>query len=155
MAKAKSQATEEIVETLQDNNFDDEPAAHEAPQFTEGAYAERKDFETGKSVADSMQTIREARARARALRGPARKRRVITNYHDAERLHNLATGAIAGMHRDSDGRPIRGSNCTFPGVATAEELVEAEEAGLLPNPEHYATGSTAAVDNSVPPDEAA
>lgn len=133
-----------VEDTLQDNDFS---APEEAPPaFEPGAYHEIKNADSGKSVADSMRTIREERARIRATRGPVRKRRVITSYLDAERLHRLATGANEGGHRNSEGRRIRGSVNHFPGIATPEELVDAEEAGLMPNPEHYATGTQGEID---------
>jgi beta-phosphoglucomutase-like phosphatase (HAD superfamily) len=138
MAKAKGSEQakgETFVETAQDNDFADtesEPAAR------------------GESIGEQMDAIRERNARARAARGPVAKKRVITNYHDAERLHRLATGVNEGPHRDSFGRIVRGSSNVFPDIATAEELVQAEEDGLMPNPEHYATGSSAL---NVPPDE--
>ena len=142
MAKAK--AKEEIVETQQDNDFAD-PVDDRGPR--------------GQDLQSAMDAIRVERARARALRGKQPRRRVLTNYHDAERLHNLATGQVPGSHdergavRDSFGRIIRGSAQKFPDIATAEELVEAEENGLLPNPEQYATGTTAPGGDVVEPDE--
>jgi len=143
MAKAKAQepATETFVETAQDLNFAD-PEPEPTPR--------------GRDVQGDMEVIRTQRAKARAARGPQVRKRVVTNYHDAERLHNLVTGKVPGdtqQFRDSTGRTIRGSEVKFPELATAAELVDMEENGLLPNPEHYATGSTATLDD-VEPDEA-
>lgn len=78
----------------------------------------------GSDLAADMEAIREKRAKERAARGPVTKRRKVTNYHDAERLAAL----VRAGHTD---------------VATPDELVDFEEAGLLPDPKHYATGSTA------------
>lgn len=106
MAKPK-EATERLVETAQDNDFSGHEPAQLAPR--------------GSDVQESIEDIRARRAAQRASKGTARKR-VITNYHDAERLKNL-------------------------GLLTNEEHVDCEEAGLLPDPAQYATGSvTSAVD---------
>jgi hypothetical protein len=116
MAKPKAPATEaEVfaaatqVEALQDNNFAD-PEPEPAPR--------------GAAVEAQLTSIREVRAAQRAAKGPATKRRKITNYHDAERLHNLFRAGHTHLAR-------------------AEEIVDWEEDGLLPNPDHYATGTTA------------
>jgi hypothetical protein len=75
----------------------------------------------GSDLESDMAAIREKRAKERAARGPVTKRRRVTNYHDAERLANLVKA--------------------HPHLATPEEVVDWEEAGLLPDPKHYATGS--------------
>lgn len=106
MAKQKAQARETLVETVQDNDFAD---------------AERDLGPRGPDLEEQIQSIRETRAAQRQVRGRAGKKRVITNYHDAERLRNL-------------------------GLLTAEEHVDCEEAGLFPDPAQFATGTTALSD---------
>lgn len=118
MAKAKEPAKETLVETAQDNDFAD---------------AEPEPAPRGSTVESEIEAIRTARAAARAARGPVTKRRKVTNYHDAERLHNLVKAGHTHL-------------------ATPDEIVDWEEAELLPNPAHYATGSTAAA-LGLPPDE--
>jgi hypothetical protein len=104
MAKPKEPSSEEkFVETLQDNNFAD-PEPEPAPR--------------GLSRQEEMDAIRVSRAAERARRGPAKRRREVTNYHDAERLTNLAKAGHTHL-------------------ATPEEMVDWEEAGLLPDPAHY------------------
>lgn len=104
MAKAKEPASEKFVETLQDNNFAD-PEPVELPA-------------RGSDLQGEMNAIRTARAAERLRRGPNRRRREVTNYHDAERLTNLAKAGHTHL-------------------CTPEEMVDWEEAGLLPNPDHY------------------
>src|SRR3954465_9859575 len=99
MAKAKPPATEQFVPTVQDNDFADN---------------EREPEPRGSDRETEIQAIRDSRAAQRATRGRAGKKRVITNYHDAERLRNL-------------------------GLLTAEEHVDCEDNGLFPDPSHYAT----------------
>ena len=113
MAKAREQATETLVETAQDLNFADH---------------EREPAPRGADLEDTIDAIRKKRAAVRAARGNAGRKRMITHYHDAERLKAL-------------------------GLLSNEEVVDCEEAGLLPDPAHYydAGGSSAAVD-SEPPD---
>jgi hypothetical protein len=101
MAKAKHEV-EKLVETVQDNDFGGQEPTELAPRGTE--------------VEDTIESIRAKRAAARMAKGGHAKKRVITNYHDAERLKNL-------------------------GLLTPEEHVDCEEAGLLPDPSQYATGS--------------
>ena len=114
MAKAKSQpVTETFVETAQDQNFAD---------------AESEPAPRGSDLESDIQAIREKRAAQRAAKGGSTRKRVITNYHDAERLRNL-------------------------GLLTPDEVVDCEEAGLLPDPAQFATGSSAQVALNVPPDE--
>ena len=104
MAKARESATETLVETAQDLDFA-EPEGEPAPRSE--AVGPR-----GESVQDQIEAIRATRAKQRLLRGNAGKRRVITHYHDAERLQNL-------------------------GMLSPEEVVDCEEAGLLPDPAHF------------------
>lgn len=73
---------------------------------------EREPAPRGESLEADIDAIRATRAKQRAARGNAGKRRVITHYHDAERLRNLK-------------------------LLTAEETVDCEEAGLLPDPSHF------------------
>ena len=115
MAKPKAPATEPLVETVQDNDFAEpiDPAIETTPR---GADREA-----------DIDAIRVQRAAQRAARGRGGKKRVITHYHDAERLRNL-------------------------GLLSAEEYVDCEEAGLFPDPKHYHGADQGAVD-SVPPDE--
>ncbi|WP_297826395.1 hypothetical protein [Mycobacterium sp.] len=121
MAKAKETATEKFVETLQDNDFAD-PEPEQLPA-------------RGSDLQGEMNAIRVARAAERARRGPNRRRREVTNYHDAERLTNLAKAGHTHL-------------------ATPEEMVDWEEAGLLPNHDHFynnQTESTAAPQGSIVP----
>jgi len=113
MAKPKPAASETLVETAQDNNFDD---------------VEAEPVPRGQDRESEIEAIRATRAAQRAVRGRAGKKRVITNYHDAERLRNLK-------------------------MLTPEEEVDCEEAGLFPDPAHFATGTNAAIDPS-PRDDA-
>jgi hypothetical protein len=143
-----------LVETAQDNDFSDpEPAVDEAaPRSETYGPGERV------SVAAQMNEIRERNAKLRAASGGKVRRRVITHYQDAERLHRLATGANPpigrfGAHKNSLGQIVRGSTNHFPDVATAEELVRAEEDGLMPNPGHFATGSGGEVYDTPDPTE--
>lgn len=125
MAKAKDQATvEKFVDTLQDNNFAD--AEPETSTFSSGM---------GRDLQSDMEVIRKARAAERARRGPNRRRREVTNYHDAERLTNLAKAGHTHL-------------------CTPEEMVDWEEAGLLPNPDHFYNNqaeSTVAPQGSIVP----
>jgi len=103
MAKAKA-PNETWVETRQDNNFAEAEPEQLPPR--------------GPDLQGEMNAIRVARAAERARRGPNRRRREVTNYHDAERLTNLAKAGHTHL-------------------CTPEEMVDWEEAGLLPNPDHY------------------
>ena len=103
MAKPKEATEEKLVETRQDNNFAD-PEPDPAPR--------------GNDLQADMNAIRVARAAERARRGPARRRREVNHYHDAERLTNLAKAGHTHL-------------------ATPEEMVDWEEAGLLPDPSQY------------------
>lgn len=118
MAKPKAPATEaEVfaeateVESLQNNDF--------SQPILEADTGPR-----GSALQEQMDAIRTKRDAERRARGPAKKKRQVTNYHDAERLRNLA---LAGHTH----------------LVTPEELVDFEEAGLLPDPSHYATGTSA------------
>ena len=106
MAKAKPPASD-LVETVQDNDFGEAEPERLAP--------------IGQDRGSEIEAIRAARAAQRLVKGKAGKKRVITNYHDAERLRNLK-------------------------MLTPEEEVDCEEAGLFPDPAHYATGTSAAID---------
>lgn len=119
MAKAKA-PSETLVETAQDNDF----SAPEPEQLRP----------RGEALESDIAAIREARAAARKARGPAIRKRRVTNYHDAERIHNLVKAGHTHL-------------------ASADEIVDWEEAGLLPDPSHYATGSTATEALNLPPDE--
>lgn len=112
-AKATEPAKETLVETVQDNDFEDrvDPVRESAPR--------------GASLQSDIDAIRKDRARQRALHGKAGKKRVITNYQDAERLRNL-------------------------GLLTAEEYVNCEEDGLFFDPAQYATGTSDAIDSEPP-----
>jgi hypothetical protein len=112
MAKAKEPAKETWVETLQDNDF-----ADAEPEVANVA------SELAEDVQANIASIRATRAKERAARGPVTKRRRVTNYHDAERL--LALVKAGHTH-----------------LATANEIVDWEEAGLLPDPSHYYNGAT-------------
>lgn len=114
MAKAKAPATPGLVEALQDNDFAD---------------AEAEPAPRGVSVEDQIDAIRTKRAAQRAARGNAGKRRVITHYHDAERLKNL-------------------------GLLSPEEVVDCEEAGLLPDPSQFYGAEQPHSTPDAPPDEA-
>lgn len=114
MAKAKAPATETWVQTEQDNNF---------------APAPEPDAPRGSGLQGEIEAIRATRAAQRLVHGRAGKKRVITNYQDAERLRNL-------------------------GLLTAEEHVDCEENDLFFKPEQYATGTTATAVDDSPPDEA-
>jgi len=78
----------------------------------------------GPSLQEDIEAIRTRRAAERKAKGPVTRKRRVTNYHDAERLFALY-------------------NAGHTSVCTPEEIVDWEEAGLLPNPEHYATGTSA------------
>lgn len=78
----------------------------------------------GRSVEEDIEGVRARRAAERASKGPVLKRRRVTHYQDAERLAKL----FAAGHTH---------------LATPEEIVDWEEAEILPNPAHYATGTTA------------
>jgi len=118
MAKAKEPATETLVETVQNNDFA-QPEPEQLPA-------------RGTSVQEDIEAIRAQRAKERAARGPALKRRRVTNYHDAERLKRLVERGHVHL-------------------ATPEEIVDWEEAGLLPDPAHYYNSSPP--EFIVPPDE--
>src|SRR5262245_59119285 len=119
---AKAKAQEPARETLVETVQDNDFADSEAEPEARGS-----------SVEEDIQAVREQRARDRASRGPVTKRRRVTNYHDAERLQNLVRAGHTHL-------------------ATPEELVDWEEAELLPNPAHFATGTSGAIDG-VPPGE--
>jgi hypothetical protein len=108
-----AKAQEPATETLVETVQDNNFADPEPPPTPRGA-----------DVEEDINAVRQQRAKDRAARGPVLKRRRVTNYHDAERLRNL----VAAGHTH---------------LATPEEIVDWEEAELLPNPAHYATGTTA------------
>jgi hypothetical protein len=97
MAKTKEPAKETLVEPAFDTDFS-EPEAAPEPR--------------GMSVEGQIEAIRATRAAQRKARGQQGRRRVITHYHDAERLNNLK-------------------------LLAPDEVVDCEEAGLLPNPAHF------------------
>lgn len=132
MAKEKTSGTEiqieKLVETAQDNDFGERESA---PKLRNRVF----DREAGLTVEDSIEAIRSRREAQRKIRGREGRKRTITHYHDAERLANLAR---------------LGFN-----VVTNEELVDCEEAGLLPGPDPATPGglvAASAVDD-LPPDE--
>lgn len=117
MAKTKQPATE--AEAFEGATLVERPDLNFNQPILEADTGPR-----GSDMAAQMDAIRSQREAQRKAKGPAMKRRKVTNYHDAERLKNL----YAAGHTH---------------LATADELVDWEEDGLLPNPEHYATGTTA------------
>jgi hypothetical protein len=122
MAKAKepSKAPEKLVETAQDNDFADAEPEQLPPRGSDLESEIERDSH-GPS------------GRPRRPRPGDEPRRKVTNYHDAERLHNLVKAGHTHL-------------------ATPDEIVDWEEAELLPNPAHFATGSSAAA-LGLPPDE--
>jgi len=117
MAKPKTPATNDLVETQQDSDFADEPDA-EAGLLAADAlpFTAREDLAAEQQ--ESIDAIRARRAAARAVTGNPRAKRRVTNYHDAERLKNLH--AKGHTH-----------------LVSNEELVDFEENGLLPDPSQF------------------
>ncbi len=116
MAKAKAPATE--AEALEGATLVE--TAHDY-NFAQPAL-EADPGPRGSDLQQDIENVRAARAKARAAKGPVTKKRRVTNYHDAERLLNLYRAGHTHL-------------------ATPEEIVDWEEDGLLPSPEHYATGT--------------
>jgi len=119
MAKPKA-TTETTVETQQDSNFADDLETEAGLLAPDALPADAAD-ELVASQQDSIEAIRARRAAARAVTGNPRAKRRVTNYHDAERLRNLH--AKGHTH-----------------LVSNEELVDFEEAGLLPDPSHFYRG---------------